>query len=131
MGSSTSSSNKKPEARVLNECKQVLEFLKSRKLLDYWRINTTGIPLGPSKFRPNDAAGFSDLFILVDALVLFVELKSTHGQQSVSQKEFEKRVTKYGHVYRICKGAEELIALLIEVSPKLQLLLPTRKSNRA
>jgi hypothetical protein len=52
-------------------------------------------------------AGASDLFIVLNRQVLFVEMKTPEGRQSKIQKEIQKNVEKLGHTYLVCYGFED------------------------
>ena len=51
--------------------------------------------------------GVSDLIIVLDQEVIFVELKDHKGRQSPKQKEFEKMVLDLGHSYFLVRSLED------------------------
>ena len=53
--------------------------------------------------REGAMAGVSDLIVLAERAVLFVEMKAAKGRQSQHQKEFEQRVTRLGFRYVVCR----------------------------
>lgn len=52
-------------------------------------------------------AGISDLIILHQGKVYFIEMKSEKGKQSESQKEFQRIVEQQGHFYQVIRTYEE------------------------
>ena len=52
-------------------------------------------------------AGVSDLIIVADNAVLFVELKKEGGTQQKTQKEFQRNVERLGHTYAVCHSVAE------------------------
>ena len=54
-------------------------------------------------------AGVSDLIVVADHKVLFVEMKAPRGRQQQTQKEFERRVEVLGHKYVVCKSVEDFM----------------------
>ena len=60
-------------------------------------------------------AGVADLLLLVpsgEMHGLAIEMKTEKGQQSASQKSWEKKVTARGYGYAVCRGVEEFISLI-------------------
>jgi hypothetical protein len=52
-------------------------------------------------------AGVSDMIMILPNMMLFLEIKTASGTQSVKQKEFEQKVTKLGHQYFILRSMED------------------------
>lgn len=52
-------------------------------------------------------AGVSDLIIIADRAVLFVEMKTPKGRQSIRQKEFQASVERLGFEYKICRSLSD------------------------
>ena len=52
-------------------------------------------------------AGASDLLVIAEGVVLFVEMKSAKGRQSEYQKAFQKAVERLGHTYAVCRSLQE------------------------
>mgnify|MGYP002524490588 CR=1 FL=1 len=59
--------------------------------------------------REGVLAGFSDLIIVAEHNVLFLEMKTTDGRQSEKQKEFQNKVNKLGFEYVICRSFEQSV----------------------
>lgn len=59
--------------------------------------------------REGILAGFSDLMIIAQHNVLFVEMKTKDGLQSDKQKEFQNKVSKLGFEYVICRSFEQSV----------------------
>lgn len=113
------------ERDVLRDCKSLLDVFKFHQILDYWRITTGGI-LQHGKFLvPNkEMAGFSDLIILIAAgPVIFLELKSDKGNQSVNQKAFQARINLVRHKYYLCSSMKILCDILKENGVNVELFI--------
>lgn len=59
-------------------------------------------------------AGASDLMVIAERRVLFVEMKTAKGRQQDSQKAFQKRVEALGHRYVICRSLDDFMQKLKE-----------------
>nr|DAQ40644.1 MAG TPA: Nuclease [Caudoviricetes sp.] len=59
--------------------------------------------------REGILAGFSDLMIIAQHNVLFVEMKTKDGLQSDKQKEFQNKVSRLGFEYIICRSFEQSV----------------------
>lgn len=54
-------------------------------------------------------AGASDLMVVAERRVLFVEMKRPKGRQQRTQKEFQHRVEMLGHTYVICYSLDDFM----------------------
>lgn len=54
-------------------------------------------------------AGVSDLIVVADRRVLFVEMKTPKGRQQESQREFQRRVEVLGHRYVVCRSIDDFM----------------------
>ena len=54
-------------------------------------------------------AGVSDLIVIADHKVLFVEMKTRKGRQQDTQKEFQHRVEVLGFRYVVCRSLDDFI----------------------
>lgn len=45
---------------------------------------------------------------------LWIELKTQIGKQSEYQKEWEKELTNYGHLYKLCRSVDEAILAITD-----------------
>lgn len=54
-------------------------------------------------------AGASDLMVIAERRVLFIEMKKPKGRQSQLQKEFQHRVEVLGHRYVICYSLDDFM----------------------
>ena len=61
-------------------------------------------------------AGVSDLIIVSDKEVFFVEVKTSKGKQSDKQKAFEQKVKDLGFRYLIVRSLEDFKTQLIETN---------------
>lgn len=57
-------------------------------------------------------AGVSDLICVTPQKVLFIELKSKTGRQSVEQKAFEEKIKSLGFEYHIIRSLDEFENLI-------------------
>ena len=56
--------------------------------------------------------GFSDLILISEGRVLFLEVKSKTGAQSPSQRAFQAKVEAQGYAYAIIRSVDEALAAL-------------------
>jgi tRNA(Phe) wybutosine-synthesizing methylase Tyw3 len=75
----------------------------SRNIIEAKKLKETGL-----------MAGVSDLIIVLNSKVLFIELKTDVGIQSDTQKKFENLVTNLNHKYHIIRSLEEFKTLINE-----------------
>ena len=54
-------------------------------------------------------AGVSDLVVVAERRVLFVEMKTAKGRQQDTQKEFQHRVEVLGHRYVVCRSLDDFM----------------------
>ena len=54
--------------------------------------------------RSGVLAGVSDLIIIAERAILFVEMKTKTGRQEESQKVFQSNVERLGFEYKICRS---------------------------
>lgn len=54
-------------------------------------------------------AGASDLLLIADHKVLFVEMKTARGRQQQSQKDFQHKVEVLGFKYVICRSLDDFM----------------------
>lgn len=59
-------------------------------------------------------AGVSDLIVISEKKVLFIEMKTDTGRQNKNQKEFQQKVEKLGFSYFLCRSVEEFIKICKE-----------------
>lgn len=63
-------------------------------------------------------AGVSDLIVLANNDVIFVEMKDDKGRQSTSQRDFEKMVKSHGHNYIVLHNWEECEQFIRAITDK-------------
>ena len=68
----------------------------TRNVIEAKKLKATGL-----------LAGVSDLIIVLDGKVLFIELKNENGIQSNTQKDFEARVTNLNHNYYLVRSLDQ------------------------
>lgn len=59
-------------------------------------------------------SGVSDLIVVLNSQVLFIECKDEHGKQRESQIAFENNVKKLNHNYYIVRSLEEFKKIIAE-----------------
>lgn len=59
--------------------------------------------------REGVLAGFSDLIVIAEHNVLFIEMKTPNGRQSEKQKDFQNKVSKLGFEYMVCRSFEHSV----------------------
>lgn len=52
-------------------------------------------------------AGFSDLIVIAEGNVLFVEVKAAKGKQSPKQEVFQADVERLGFQYSVCRSLDD------------------------
>lgn len=57
--------------------------------------------------KEGSLAGVSDLIIIAENAILFIEMKSKKGKQQESQKKFQAAVERLGFEYRVCHSLQE------------------------
>ena len=57
-------------------------------------------------------SGVSDVIVVEQSRVLFVEVKTTIGRQSEKQKKFESQVTALGYKYHLVRSLEDFKNIL-------------------
>jgi len=62
-------------------------------------------------------SGVSDLILVADNSVYFIELKDDKGKQSEHQRTFQSQVTTLGHTYLIIRSLGEFKVLLNTIHP--------------
>lgn len=65
----------------------------SRNLLEARKLKREGV-----------MAGVSDLIVIQNNRIVFIEMKHEKGRQSKSQKEFENKVSNLGYEYHLCRS---------------------------
>ena len=58
-------------------------------------------------------SGVSDVIVLLEGKVLFVEFKAAKGAQNDNQKRFQEDVQALGFEYHICRSLEDFQELVI------------------
>lgn len=58
-------------------------------------------------------SGVSDLIVVIENKVLFIECKDDKGKQSENQIEFEKIVTDLGHDYFVVRSLEQFKEIIL------------------
>lgn len=69
--------------------------------------------IGSKKKALGVRAGVSDLILILEYKVVFIEIKTRTGEQSDEQKRFQNLVLLRGHEYYIVRSLEEFQTLII------------------
>lgn len=103
------------ESRIQKECVRVFR-LKYPKYLCFAVGNGGGRSRIEAAIMNGEGVlpGVSDLIIVADVGVLFVEIKTDKGKLSPHQEEFQARVEALGYKYIICRSSFELLTLFEE-----------------
>jgi hypothetical protein len=91
-----------------------------KEIINYCKIHKILIFCVPNEATRNNSkylgmgvlAGVSDLVVVVQNKIIFVELKNHKGIQSEKQKAFESKVDNLGHKYILIRSLEEFKKLL-------------------
>jgi hypothetical protein len=75
-------------------------------------------------------AGASDLIVVLNNKVLFVEVKTPNGRQQPTQKDFENKLKELGQDYRIVRSLDEFIKLIEEYKQREQEGQTNKKNNK-
>ena len=62
--------------------------------------------------REGALAGVSDLIVIAERAVLFVEMKYGKNRQSEKQKQFQQAVERLGHTYVVCYGLQDFMLII-------------------
>lgn len=68
--------------------------------------------------------GFADLTLLSEGRVLFLEVKSKTGRQTLDQKHFQQLMEKQGHGYEIVRSTADALAALAKHGFKTRIKSP-------
>tara|TARA_R110002096_G_scaffold217142_2_gene405162 strand:+ start:664 stop:1008 length:345 start_codon:yes stop_codon:yes gene_type:complete len=60
-------------------------------------------------------SGVSDLIIILEGRVLFIEVKTKTGTQSKTQKSFQKKVERLGFPYYLVRSLENFEEIIKEI----------------
>jgi hypothetical protein len=60
-------------------------------------------------------SGVSDLIVIHKMVLLFIEVKSLNGGQSVHQREFQQRVEEQGFRYELVRSLDEFKELIFSL----------------
>lgn len=108
---------------------QVINLLRN-----YYNLLVFAVPNGGSRnlFEARNLknegvmAGVSDLILVLNGVVIFLELKAGRNKQQETQKIFEKKVKGLGHQYYVVRSIEDVMEILYK---NKSLLTNSRVSN--
>jgi hypothetical protein len=91
--------------------KEIINFCKLNKILIFCVPNEAA--RNNSKFIGMGVlSGVSDLVLILQNKIIFVELKTHKGIQSEKQKEFESKVLELGNQYIVIRSLDEFKKLI-------------------
>lgn len=101
----------------------ILEYLNFQRGVFAFKLNTTGIyDQRKNCFRKISrwvAVGCSDIILIVDGYVVFIEVKSKKGSLNVNQKVFCTKVMNSGAAYHVVRSLDEVKSILQILREKL------------
>lgn len=108
---------------------QVINLLRN-----YYNLLVFAVPNGGSRNlyearnlkNEGVMAGVSDLILVLNGVVIFLELKAGRNKQQETQKLFEKKVKGLGHQYYVVRSVEDVMEVL---EKNKSLLTNSRVSN--
>ena len=68
-------------------------------------------PGGKKYFVKFGVKGMADILAFTKSSVIWCECKSSTGKQSEHQKEFQKEVEQFGHIYVLAHSVDDVIDL--------------------
>jgi len=89
------------------------EYPTKRGTLFHVDNNSWNSIIGSKKKALGVRAGVSDLILVMDQKVVFIEVKTDTGEQSEHQEKFQKMVFILGHEYYIVRTLDQFQALII------------------
>lgn len=101
------------ESEIQKECVRLFRIFYPRYLI-------FSVPNGGSR-NAREAAmlsaegvmpGVSDLVVIAEGRVLFVEMKAPKGRQSRYQKVFQDAIERLGFKYEICRSVSEFLGTI-------------------
>jgi len=102
------------ESELLSNIREYLQYMENLGNLFSLRLNS-GMAYLPGAGGKKYAiqlcpAGTSDLLVIADGKVYFLETK-TGTEQSIAQMEFQQKVEEQGCVYKIIRDLQEVVDL--------------------
>ena len=111
---------KKKSLKQLQDLGKKSEETIQKEIVNYCRLNNILIFCVPNEATRNNSkfigmgvlSGVSDLVLILQNKVIFVELKNHKGSQSEKQKHFQINVDDLGHYYIIIRSLEDFKKLI-------------------
>ena len=97
------------EAQIQSECVRWFwnTYPEHRRMLFHVDNNSWNAIIGAQKKALGVVKGVSDLVLVLDGCVMFLEFKDETGVQKVEQEDFECKVKDRGHAYRVFRSVEQ------------------------
>jgi penicillin-binding protein-related factor A (putative recombinase) len=77
----------------------------------FWRNNSGALPTKSGGFVRFGSVGTPDICLVYKGQFFGLEVKQPKGKQSIGQKDFQKRLTDAGGIYRIVTSIDDVIAI--------------------
>lgn len=111
---------KKKTTAQLKDLGKKSEETIQKEIVNYCKLNNILIFCVPNEATRSNSKfigigvlpGVSDLILVLQNKVIFVELKAHKGIQSEKQKEFEVSISELGHQYIVIRSLDEFKKLL-------------------
>lgn len=98
--------NRRPLEKESDVQRAILDFLAANRVFHY-RNNSGGFRDDRGHLYRFGAIGSPDIVIVRDGRYIGVEVKGTKGVQSENQQDFERRLTKAGGRYILCRSLDD------------------------
>jgi len=85
----------------------ILDYLDKKRIF-HWRNNSGAFKSELGGFYRFGQTGSPDIFMVIDGKIYGLEVKSSIGKQSDSQKDWQERFEKVGGIYLLLKSFEDL-----------------------
>jgi hypothetical protein len=112
---------KMKESLVKNSIVHYLQMLENQGRLYFIRNNTYSgyLSFSPTQrghYTRQGKIGCSDIIIFMKDSVIFCECKSDTGEQSVEQKDFQKKIEALEYYYIIVRSLDDLISVFRDMN---------------
>ena len=98
----------KNDEHLIQSC--IVQFLRMNKIMIFSVPNGTYVPNKRTRIMLQESgilSGVSDLVVVGEGKIIFVEIKTLTGKQSETQKKFQRDVEALGHRYLIWRSLED------------------------
>jgi len=105
------------EEKIQSECYKWFwnTYIFHRQMLFHVDNNSYNAIIGAKKKALGVCKGVSDMILVLDKNVLFIEFKAPGETQKPEQKTFEIKVTQRGHLYMVVESVQEFKDLINQI----------------